>query len=340
MRSSELAVPIITGVILAIFVCKQMRNKENFPYKTQDIKNLGSWASPDVRNYTVHDCGTTVEKYKIAPDSCDYQTWCDPAVERYSFAMQAITSPNKYYTIVQNHFRQIANEGKKSLKDRPNITDQNYIESNQIDDENINKANIIIYNQQEVLDHITSKFNNCCSDLKLFYKNNPINESFIITEPIFESFIGTKNNNILFHKVVVSAFNLGRYITNTFVIHAYQEKISKSASNIYYVRFEFANNLNCSAFNKDNCLTPGYNVGINNEPLDVLLNINNNPEPQGINWSRINSTTDSTYDTSGDFSFTGEVNIQDSGPPGLQNLIKEMKVQVDKGLFIPDGDII
>ena len=61
-----------------------------------------SISTPLVNPQTIHECGTTINKYiKAAPcDSLPLQTWCSKNVAVESFAMRPIVNSNEYFNYI------------------------------------------------------------------------------------------------------------------------------------------------------------------------------------------------------------------------------------------------
>ena len=135
----------------------------------------------------------------------------------------------------------------------------------------------------------TEKIMQVMRSICLFKNKNPLQEGFVVTEIDVHTYRSIKSKNHYFHNIVFSAVNTTRYNTVTFKAQLYQSYGVVYVANISLLNDICDDNSDCSF------------SGQFNEYL-----------------SPINRQEESRYDVYGNLLFS------DSGPPDIENLIKEM----------------
>jgi hypothetical protein len=77
-----------------------------------------SYGSPAVSSLSIHNCGTTINKYTKANKcaSLPLQTWCSANVAVESFGMRPIVNPKEYFDSINKYLASIIYTDSVNLK--------------------------------------------------------------------------------------------------------------------------------------------------------------------------------------------------------------------------------
>ena len=211
-------------------------NLGNYPSNQGIQANLSanrdiSLAPPNVRGYTVHNCGITMNKVALPTKGCppgkvssQLQSWCSPAVAAYGFGMRKITNPHEYYDNIKKYLNQVKqHDSNLILNQNQSLLSANYQNLKTISAGDFELAKFVTKMQEEVTDYLNVVFANTCDKIPMFYVNNPLKETMTITDIKFETFGALENKDFFYHQVMVSAYNLARSVTNSFKVNCYQK---------------------------------------------------------------------------------------------------------------------
>jgi hypothetical protein len=281
----------------------------------------------DSRN--INNCRNTANKYTLSEFCKDLplQTWCSPHVAVEMFAMRPITNSKTYFENIREYLASLVLE-----------------DLNDLNTSGLNKESYYLYNEDQdnsyietlktdVIDKINVIMANSCN-MPMFKNYNPINEGFVVTDIDLVPYVSNTNNSHLFYNVLFSAFNTTRYNTVSFKATVYQDatpivdawnnaiqqlkatgKANKSndITHIYINSIDLLNNTEC--IEKD-CTVAGYSTKEYHEIKQ---------QPVSNKWLAVNSLENNTYNLTGDYNPTGEVNIVDDGPPNVDLLIHNLR---------------
>lgn len=313
-----------------------------------------SISTPLVNPQTIHECGTTINKYiKAAPcDSLPLQTWCSKNVAVESFAMRPIVNSNEYFNDINNYIKDkieykelvasgLLNETYEYLDDYGQEPLSSFIQTIRL----------------EVVDKLNKIMANSCNSVSIFKSYNPLVEGFTIIDITMDTYKSKQNTNHFYHNVIFSAVNTTRYNTISFKSRVYQDtstirspwnKAIKEVENskdvqgnnsktiMYIGDLSFVNDTTCVLGMEQSCFTNNMSTTgyvLENDvahSFEQLINKNNLNTPSDINWFKVNSLKNNTYLDNGDYDINGNIKIIDNGPKNLDNLIKEMTNSISK----------
>ena len=257
-----------------------------------------SFAPPNVRGYTVHNCGTTINNIALPTKGCpkgkvssQLQSWCSPAVAAYGFGMRKITQPHEYYSNIKKYLNLVKQNDSKRMVHETEMRGASYQNLKTIAAGDFTLEKFITQMREEVTDYLNVVFANTCDKIPMFYENNPLKETMTITDIKFETFGALENKNFLYHQVMVSTYNLARGVTNSFKVNCYQKYTGNNnnknnpSTKVFIIEFDFVNSLDCVTGQESKCNVKPYNILDN----DINVNSSNDPIPVGVDWLSINS---------------------------------------------------
>ena len=182
--------------------------------------------------------------------------------------------------------------------------------------------------------------------IDMFKNYNPICEGFVITDITVNTYQSVTNKNHFYHNTVFSAVNTTRYNTVTFKAELYQDtskimnnwnrainlvessknipkNINNVNSTIYVYTINLLNDTTCVTGQEDDCQFKGYNL--ENSHFSQLLNDNLLDKQVDNSWLQLNSLSNNSYDTNGSYYENGQIKITDSGPAGIDKLVKDLE---------------
>jgi len=306
-----------------------------------------SLGAPYVRPTDIHNCGTTILKYRKAEPcgSLPLQTWCSKNVAVNSFAMRPIVNSKEYFENIKKYLASIVYTDSIPLK-QSGLKNERYTVVNNYATEpsnsflqaiELNVTNKLMYLMGESSDQID-----------MFKNYNPICEGLIINDIDIETFQSTANKNHFLHRIVFGAVNTTRYNTISFRGEIYQDttpmmdkwnnvikKVENSkdvslsdgknaTSNIYVSFIDLLNNTTCVLGQESECDFKGHNLSsLNSSPMfSNVINQNNYNEIKPVSWLNYNGLGDTTYNDQGDYDESGNLKITDSGPANFDTLLK------------------
>lgn len=297
---------------------------------------------PKIRAEQIHNCGTTVERYRKIKNGngLPLQTWCQPSVEVESFAMRPIINSKEYFNVIKNYLGTLVFNDQNRLA-TSGLAKEKYTLFEDYGNEP--GSSFLQAINLEATDKISELMAAATDNVPLFNKLNPITEGLIVTDIDIITYKSTTNKNHFFHQIMFSAFNTTRYNTITFKAGLYQDtsdiiqnwnraindvKHSKNVtdaikgnSKIYVSNMNLLNDTRCVLGQEDECDFSGFNLG---GTFSQLLNDNLLQKPETVSWLNPDSLSNNIYDTSGNYDTNGQIKISDNGPSNLSNLIKDL----------------
>ena len=301
-----------------------------------------SYSAPDVSNLSIHNCGTTINKYTKANAcaSLPLQTWCSANVAVESFAMRPIVNSKEYFESINKYLSSIIYTDSINLKASGISREQFYLYTDYGYEP---ESSFIQAIKSDVSDKLSYYMGASSDQVNIFKEYNPLCEGFVITDIDITSYKSQNNQNHFFHRILFSAFNTTRYNTISFKAEAYQDttpmmaewnnainKIENSQNTpknintnsiVYISLITLLNNTTCVTGQESECGFKGYNL---HKPSQ-LLNDNFLKPPSGLFWEQPDAITQNTYNTDGNYDQDGNIRIIDYGPDNLDQLIKKIK---------------
>ena len=159
-----------------------MFNQKVNHYTSQNPDYLNySLGAPYIRAEDIHNCGTTVLKYKKAKgcDSLPLQTWCSPNVAVESFAMRPIVNSKEYFENIKKYLSKIVLNDVNNLN-QSGMKNEKYITMNNFSTEPTNSfIQALEVNVTNYLNYIMSS---SYDNIPMFNTYNPICEGLIIND--------------------------------------------------------------------------------------------------------------------------------------------------------------
>ena len=94
-----------------------MFNQKVNGYLSQNPEYLNvSYSSPAITSLDIHNCGTTINKYKKVNNCLPLQSWCSKNVAVESFAMRPIVNSNEYFESINKYLSSIIYTDSIELK--------------------------------------------------------------------------------------------------------------------------------------------------------------------------------------------------------------------------------
>ena len=305
-----------------------------------------SLGAPYVRSTDIHNCGTTVLKYRKQEPcgSLPLQTWCSKNIAVESFGMRPIVNSKEYFENIKKYLASLTFSDAVPLK-QSGLKSENYIVINNygIEPSNsfiqaieLNVTNKIMYYMGESADKID------------MYKNyNPICEGLVVNDIDIQSYQSTSNTNHFLHRVLFGAVNTTRYNTISFKAEIYQDtspiidkwnsaikKVENSQdisatfgkdteSAIYIAFMDLLNNTSCVLGQESDCDFKGYNLNnLNNLNNSFKFNENDQSKINDVSWLSYPGLNNTTYNQQGNYDESGNLKIMDSGPTNFDSLLK------------------
>jgi hypothetical protein len=301
-----------------------------------------SYGSPAVSSLSIHNCGTTINKFTKANAcaSLPLQTWCSKNVAVESFAMRPIVNSKEYFESINKYLSSIIYTDSIELK-QSGLSKENYYIYTDYGVEP--ESSFIQAIKLDVSDKLSYYMGASSDQVNIFKEYNPLCEGFVITDIDITTYKSQENPNHFFHRILFSAFNTTRYNTVSFKAEAYQDttpmmnqwnsainKIANSkdtptnindVSKVYVSLITLLNNTTCVTGQESDCEFKGYNL---DSKFSQLLNENFLKPPKGIMWEQPDAIGLNTYNTDGNYDEDGHIRIVDFGPNNLDQLIKRL----------------
>lgn len=302
-----------------------------------------SYAPPRVSDIDIHNCGTTINKYKKI-NSCGslpLQTWCSPNVATESFAMRPIVQSSDYFSNIKKYLQSVILQDSDKLK-TSNLSSEKYV---LLQDYGMEPASSLLQAiNLEATDKLSITMAMGTDKISMFKDFNPICEGFVITDIKIETYRSTINQNHYFHSVVFSAVNTTRYNTITFKANLYQDatpmmnnwtqatfdvvtsqNVPKGINNVnsivYISTLNLLNDTNCVSGQEDDCSFKGYNL---KGQFSQLLNDNLLQNVVDNKWLQPPALGDFLYNSNGNYDTEGHIRISDNGPKDIDKLVKDL----------------
>jgi len=319
----------------------------HFTSENPDYLNR-SLGAPYVKATDIHNCGTTILKYRKAEKcgSLPLQTWCSPSVAVESFAMRPIVNSKEYFDNIKAYLASIVLDDSTNLKDS-GMKSEKY---NVINNFATEPSNSFI---QAIELNVTNKLNylmSASSDkIDMFNKYNPICEGLVINDIDIQTYQSSSNKNHYLHNVIIGAVNTTRYNTISFKAQVYQdttkmmptwnsqiEKVMSSqdinlnagknaVSDIYIGLLDLLNNTTCVLGQESDCDFKGHNLSPLNGKMGFdknTINQNNYASVKDVSWLNYAGLGNTSYNKQGNYDENGMIKIVDNGPSNFDNLLK------------------
>uniref|UniRef100_A0A6C0B0V6 Uncharacterized protein n=1 Tax=viral metagenome TaxID=1070528 RepID=A0A6C0B0V6_9ZZZZ len=302
-----------------------------------------SYGAPQVSAREIHNCGTTINKFKKA-NSCaslPLQTWCQPEVAVASFAMRPIVNPKEYFENINKYLASIIYTDSINLK-ASGLSQEHY--SLYPDYGYEPESSFIQAIKLEVSNKLDFYMSASADQVTMFTNLNPLCEGFIITDMELTVYRSQQNPNHFFHRILFSAFNTTRYNTVSFKAEAYQDttpimeqwnnavkdvslsentpKNINTNSIVYVSLITLLNNTTCVTGQEDACGFKGFNL---KSSFQQLLNDKFLSPPRDIMWEQPNSISLNVYNSNGNYDNDGNIQIIDNGPSNIDQIISQFK---------------
>ena len=298
---------------------------------------------PKIRAEQIHNCGTTVERYRKIKNcnGLPLQTWCEPEVEVNSFAMRPIINSKEYFDIIKKYLGSLVLDDQIALN-TSGMTNAQYslFEEYGLEPD----ASFLQAINLEATNKIMDLMSAATDNIDIFNKLNPITEGLVVTDMDIITYRSTKNKNHFFHQIMFSVVNTTRYNTITIKAGLYQDtsgmitnwnnaikeveqskdlnkNLTKSNTYIYVSNMNLLNDTTCTLGQENECMFGGFNLG---GSFAQLLNDNLLQKPEVVSWLNPDSLSNNIYDTSGNYDNNGQIRIIDNGPNNLSKLIKDL----------------
>lgn len=314
----------------------------HFTQENPDYLNY-SLGAPNIHPEVIHNCGTTINKYNKIDKCGVLQTWCSKNVAVESFAMRPIVNSKEYFENIKKYLSSIILNDYLLLS-ASKLPEESYELINDYGEEPLNSFLQTI--NLEVTDKLSNLMAQSSDSIDMFKNYNPICEGFVITDITINTYQSITNKNHFYHNTVFSAVNTTRYNTITFKSELYQDTtkimnnwnkainlvessrdvpgtINDVNSTIYVYSINLLNDTNCVVGQEDDCQFKGYNLG--NGHFSQLLNDNLLHKQVDNSWLQLNSLSNNSYDTNGNYSEDGQIRIRDSGPANIDKLVKDLE---------------
>ena len=314
-----------------------MFNQKINGYTSENADYLNhSIGAPYVNAREIHNCGTTIQKYKSNNNgNLPLQTWCSKNVAVESFAMRPIVNSKEYFENIKNYLSSIIYTDSIELKNS-NLTKENYSLFSDYGTEP--SSSLLQTINLEVSDKLSYLMSASSDQIKIFSEFNPICEGFIIIDIDIVTYKSNQNSNHFFHRVLFSAYNTTRYNTVSFKAELYQDitpmiqnwnnainqvensqNVSKYNSNsfVYVSLIDLTNNTMCVMGQESDCAFKGYNL---NSSFSQLLNDNFLEDPSAVNWIQPNAITRDKFTKFGNYDQDGHISIVDYGPDNIDQI--------------------
>ena len=319
-----------------------MFNQKVNHFTSQNPEYLNySLGAPSVKPVDIHNCGTTIERYRKAEPcgALPLQTWCSPHVEVESFGMRPIVNSKEYFESIKKYLASIIYTDSIPLK-QSGLATENYTVVNGYSKEPENSflqaVNIEAVNK---LNYLMGESSN---QIDIFKTYNPLCEGFVIIDIDVDTYQSSSNPNHFYHKVIFSGFNTTRYNSVSFKAELYQDatpispefmnaiKAIENSKNVpqqtntnsvvYVSYIDFLNNMSCMLGQESECEFKGYNL--NKTMFAQKLNDNMFNPVQENNWLQYPSLSNDFYTNQGNYDEYGNIRIVDKGPDNLVSLIQ------------------
>jgi len=303
-----------------------------------------SYAAPQVSARDIHNCGTTINKYKKIKNCSNLplQSWCEPEVAVASFGMRPIVNPKEYFETVNKYLSSIIYTDSIELK-KSGLSQESYYLYTDYGVEP--ESSFIQAIKSEVSDKISYYMSASSDQITMFSQVNPLCEGFVVTDIDLTVYRSQENPNHFFHRILFSAFNTTRYNTVSFKAEAYQDTtpimdqwtnaikaVSNSQNNVkdinmntnvYISLITLLNNTSCVTGQEDVCGFKGFNL---TSSFSQLLNDKLLSPALGLVWEQPNVITRNVYNSDGNYDNDGNIRIIDNGPQNIDQIIKNFKL--------------
>ena len=322
-----------------------MFNQKVNAYWSQNPDYLNySLGAPAIRATDIHNCGTTIDKYKKAEDcgALPLQTWCSPNVAVESFAMRPIVNSKEYFENIKKYLGGLIYTDSIELKNSK-LASESYT---LISDYGVEPQSSFL---QAIKLDITNKLMFVMGEsndkISMFKDFNPLCEGLILMDIDIVSYQSVSNQNHFFHKIVFSTVNTTRYNTISYKAEIFQDTtpmmgqwnseiqkvqdskdVSKdiTTSSIMYIsNIDLLNNTMCVLGQESDCQFKGYNT--EKSSWSQLLNDNLLAPTTKVDWVEPNSIIGNTYTNQGNYDSSGNIRIVDSGPSNIDDILKSLK---------------
>jgi hypothetical protein len=313
-----------------------------FTSENPDYLNY-SLGAPAIRALDIHNCGTTINKYKKAENcgSLPLQTWCSKNIAVESFAMRPIVNGAEYFENIKKYLGSIIYTDSIPLK-MSGLASERY--TIMLDYGREPDSSFLQAINLEVTNYLMYLLGSSINKIDMFKNYNPICEGFIINDIDIQTFKSVNNSNHFFHKVVFAAVNTTRYNTVSFKAELYQDttgimpqwnnninqvmnsqNVSSSTNGetlIYVSMINLLNDTTCVLGQENDCEFKGYNMS---SSWSQLLNDNLLASPANINWLSPDSITENNYTSEGNYDAEGRIRIRDFGPDNIEEILNQFK---------------
>jgi hypothetical protein len=264
----------------------------HFTSQNPDYLNY-SLGAPYVKAVDIHNCGTTLLKYKKAKgcDSIPLQTWCSPGVAVESFAMRPIVNSKEYFEIIKEYLASVILNDADQLKES-GLKRERY---NSFINYATEPSNSFI---QAIELNVVNKLNYIMSDsadkINMFNSYNPITEGLVINDIDIQTYQSTTEPNHFLHTVILGVVNTTRYNTITMKAEIYQDttnmmdswdnQINKVMNShdvsykpngvdgkIYISLIDFLNNTTCVLGQESDCEFKGHSLSNLNSSTNTFF---------------------------------------------------------------------
>jgi len=302
-----------------------------------------SLAGPYIRANDIHNCGTTIQKYKKTEKcgSLPLQSWCSPNVAVESFGMRPIVNSKEYFENIKKYLANLVYTDSIPLK-ASGLSNEQY---KPVNDLNEPGNSLIQALELNVTDRLIFLMGETSDKIDMFKNNNPICEGFIINDIDIQTYQSTTSKNHFLHNIVFAAVNTTRYNTVSFKTTIYQDStpmmnnwnkaisevenskdltknLTNAKSNIYIAFIDLLNNTSCVTGQESACEYRGYDFKLLNGSTDNLINQSNFSEVKDVSWLNYPGLGDTSYDRNGNYDENGNLKITDSGPSNFNDLLK------------------
>jgi hypothetical protein len=289
-----------------------------------------SLGAPGIRALDIHNCGTTIQKYKKV-NNLPLQTWCSPETAVEAFGMRPIVNSKEYFENIRKYLGSIIYTDSILLKQSMMPLEQYYMV---VDYGFEPQSSFLQAINLELTDKLMELMAEACNNIGIFKNLNPLKESLVVTDIDIITYKSSSNDNHYFQKCIFSAVNTTRYNTISFKAEAYQDttpmmdewnrglgkvlnsqdisKQTNSNSVVYVSIMDLLNNTSCDL---PDCEFKGYSSS-------EYQGYNNN-----INWLQPNTFTNNTYNSQGNYDTEGNIKIYDQGPSNINDIISKMNLR-------------
>ena len=160
-----------------------------------------SYSSPNLSSLSIHNCGTTINKYTKANAcaSLPLQTWCSANVAVESFAMRPIVNSKEYFESINKYLSSIIYTDSIQLKIKGLSKEQYYLYTDYGYEP---ESSFIQTIKLDVSNRLSYYMGSSSDQINIFKEYNPLCEGFIITDIDITTYKSQQNPNHFFHRII------------------------------------------------------------------------------------------------------------------------------------------